>query len=378
MSHAPETQGATTVWSGVAGFAVVQRDERWVSIQPDGEEAPASPALARHLLANYPDAVLEQDTEDPSEVLLRVRAGVFNQRALSLMLSLLDSEYSDELRIDSARLLESRLLDVELIHFLRRRLLGAPAPADADLSGALTLALQSGFRQVQVLLRDARAIQPALAALTASVDVPLSSLDELGSQLQARETLLSSDTLFRLAPIVASASPPTADDALIDLATELQERLPNAAAVLDGWMAKARHRLGVVSVGGGRARSSDWDVAPQRARVQVPRTTRHAIRGARLADSQAKAEDRRDPAIGLAKLVGRHAEAKSELDEVDQANRVRHQLQRREIDAPSNFFGRRAAGPRFITSVGTAKQAVNRPKKSKPANRSKKSKPVKD
>jgi tetratricopeptide (TPR) repeat protein len=148
--------------SGQAGVAVLLEGSSVSSLHMDSAQlVPRSQADIVHLLGDASD-IIELDGSDTKAATTALRLAWEKERALHLVLILLDTEADIEARTLSAECLEEFLTNPLVLEFVEDRLYVAPLPARADLTGAMRLATGTNGAFVTNLLERLREHQPEI------------------------------------------------------------------------------------------------------------------------------------------------------------------------------------------------------------------------
>ncbi|MGH9719502.1 MAG: tetratricopeptide repeat protein [Bryobacteraceae bacterium] len=148
--------------SGQAGVAVLIDKDRLSSLHfGSSEPIPRSPTDLAFLLADASDVVeLSATTLDKAAAALDLSWR--QDRALQLILILLDREADDEARRLSAECLKELLTDTNVSEFICNRLFAAPLPKSADLLGSVILAQAGRDETLERLLEELGESQPQI------------------------------------------------------------------------------------------------------------------------------------------------------------------------------------------------------------------------
>lgn len=219
--------------SGQAGIAILVHGDTLSVVQadsPDTEREFPHSALGC-LLAGATD-VISLEAVSREELVHRLGLAWRNDRAMHLILLLLDGAEDWQTRHLASDCLDELLREPEVGGHVTNRLYAAPLPETADLNGALTAARLS--ETLTGLLKDLETAQPQIRRLREAWDnVPLDSFAGDSARHAFEQTLVASGAFKAF--VMAGG-----DAARFGLARfEFQGRLkalPNSRRVFESWL----------------------------------------------------------------------------------------------------------------------------------------------
>ena len=224
--------------SGQAGIAVLIEGGRVSFLHLDSPQPiPRSKADIPHLFADATDVVeLPQTTVEKAGAALDLSWR--QDRALHLILILLDREADDGARRIAVECLEEFLADSEVSAFVCNRLYSAPLPDLADMVGALLLAESASASRLDALLEDLGESQAEICRRRREWDALGADLfNGPQAKLEFGYVAVASGTFRR----VVQSEPGQINNVLIDgLADRRFQRLPNFRNVLTSWIPPVR------------------------------------------------------------------------------------------------------------------------------------------
>ncbi|MGH9958862.1 MAG: hypothetical protein ACREBC_17340 [Pyrinomonadaceae bacterium] len=140
--------------------AVYREDDSWraVRLTPDNTGViDCSGHLSLLLICGVEQRPLPEPLQDISELTKHLRVWARRHRALTMLLSGMDTQLRDDTRCTCIQVAERLLDDSNTIQFVRARLLGCPCPNEADLGGGIKLASESNASKAAQLYQQMQA-----------------------------------------------------------------------------------------------------------------------------------------------------------------------------------------------------------------------------
>jgi DNA-directed RNA polymerase specialized sigma24 family protein len=193
--------------SAQAGTALLIQGSDLASIHANSPER-AIPRRAEeaHLLFGEAQDLQVLEGVDRDEVVRRLICDVDSAEALQLLLILLDSELSGEIRSEAAEELDGLLVEDECRQGLERILFAHPLPQEAHLSGAFACSEQTPH--VQNLLSHLADLQPSVAEVRRAWIALPDSLFASTVDRRRFQAVLVREGLFRELVLVRRAGTP--------------------------------------------------------------------------------------------------------------------------------------------------------------------------
>jgi tetratricopeptide (TPR) repeat protein len=230
--------------SGQAGLAVlIEKDHVYsVHIAAPGP-VPRSAADIPYLLADAND-VVEISEATPQKVAVALDLSWRQDRALHLILILLDREADDDTRRVAVECLEEFACDPAVADFVCNRLYSGPLPDSADMVGALLLAESMDAKRLNKLLEDLGEFQPEIRRRREEWDALRPELfGGPQAKLEFGYIAVASGTLRRL----VQSDPEQVNSVLVDALADPQfQRLMRSREVLTSWIKSVRTKRGSI------------------------------------------------------------------------------------------------------------------------------------
>ena len=230
--------------SGQAGLAVlIEQDHVYsVHIAAPGP-VPRSAADIPYLLADAND-VVEIPEATPQTAAVALDLSWRQDRALHLILILLDREADDDTRRIAVECLEEFASDPAVADFVCNRLYSGPLPDSADMVGALLLAESMDAKRLNKLLEDLGEFQPEIRRRREEWDALRPELfGGPQAKLEFGYIAVTGGTLRRL----VQSAPKQVNGVLVDALADPQfRRLMRSREVLTSWIKTVRTKRGPI------------------------------------------------------------------------------------------------------------------------------------
>jgi tetratricopeptide (TPR) repeat protein len=253
--------------SGQAGLAVlIEKDHVYsVHVAAPGS-VPRSAADVPYLLADAND-VVEIPDATPQTAAVALDLSWRQDRALHLILILLDREADDDTRRIAVECLEEFACDPTVADFVCNRLYSGPLPDSADMVGALLLAESMDAKRLNKLLEDLGEFQPEIRRRREEWDALQPELfGGPQAKLEFGYIVVASGALRRL----VQSAPEQVNSVLVDaLADPRFQRLMRSREVLTSWIKTVRTKRGPI-------RTSEKDDEDERDHSRHRRATPEA------------------------------------------------------------------------------------------------------
>ena len=253
--------------SGQAGLAVLIEEDHVYSVHiAASDPVPRSAADIPYLLADASD-VVEIPEATPQKAAAALDLSWRQDRALHLILILLDREADDDTRRMAVECLEEFACDPAVAVFVCNRLYSGPLPDSADMVGALLLAESMDAKRLNKLLEDLGEFQPEIRHRREEWDALQPELfGGPQAKLEFGYVAVTSGTLRRL----VQSAPEQVNSVLVDALADPQfRRLMRSREVLTSWIKTVRTKRGPI-------RTSDKDDEDERDRSRHRRATPEA------------------------------------------------------------------------------------------------------
>jgi tetratricopeptide (TPR) repeat protein len=227
---------------------------------------PRSAADVPYLLADAND-VVEIPDATPQTAAVALDLSWRQDRALHLILILLDREADDDTRRIAVECLEEFACDPTVADFVCNRLYSGPLPDSADMVGALLLAESMDAKRLNKLLEDLGEFQPEIRRRREEWDALQPELfGGPQAKLEFGYIVVASGALRRL----VQSAPEQVNSVLVDaLADPRFQRLMRSREVLTSWIKTVRTKRGPI-------RTSEKDDEDERDHSRHRRATPEA------------------------------------------------------------------------------------------------------
>jgi tetratricopeptide (TPR) repeat protein len=253
--------------SGQAGLAVlIEKDDVYSVHIAAPDPVPRSAADIPYLLADVND-VVEIPEATPQKAAVALDLSWRQDRALHLILILLDREADDDTRRIAAECLEEFACDPAVADFVCNRLYSGPLPDSADMVGALLLAESMDAKRLNQFLEDLGEFQPEIRRRREEWDALRPELfGGPQAKLEFGYVAVTSGTLRRL----VQSDPQQVNSVLVDALADPQFRcLMRSREVLTSWIKPVRTKRGAI-------RTSEKDDEDERGHSRRRRATSEA------------------------------------------------------------------------------------------------------